>query len=151
MDKFMELAYKEALNGLSKKRGGPFGAVIVKDGKVIAKGHNQVLLKNDPTAHAEVVAIRKACKKLKTVDLSDCTLYASSKPCPMCIGVIQWSRIKNVKYSGGYDDTKKLNFDDQMFSDEFEAEDDNWEQIDQDRFEELICAAFNNCGQDIKY
>ena len=151
MDKFMEIAYKEALIGLSKKQGGPFGAVIVKDGKVIAKGHNKVLLKKDPTAHAEVVAIRKACKKLNTVDLSGCTLYASSKPCPMCIGVIQWSRIKNVKYSGGYEDTKKLNFDDQMFFDEFGAEDDNWEQIDQDRFDDLICAAFNNCGHEIKY
>jgi tRNA(Arg) A34 adenosine deaminase TadA len=147
----MELAYKEALYGMSKKHGGPFGAVIVKDNEVIAKGHNQVLLKQDPTAHAEVVAIRKACKKLNTIDLSGCTLYASAKPCPMCTGVIQWSRIRNVVFSGDYEDTKKLKFDDQNFSDGFDEEDDHWEQIDQDQFEKLICAAFESCEHDIRY
>jgi len=150
MDKFMEIAYREAINGMDKRHGGPFGAVIVKDGKVIAKAHNQVLLKQDPTAHAEVVAIRKACKKLNTIDLSGCTLYASAKPCPMCTGVIQWSRIKNVVYSGGYEDTKKLDFDDQNFYDEFEEEDDYWEQIDEDSFDILV-KAFESCRHEIKY
>ncbi|AIZ56969.1 tRNA-specific adenosine deaminase [Candidatus Methanoplasma termitum] len=150
MDRFMEIAYKEALYGISKKHGGPFGAVIVKDGKVISKAHNQVLLKNDPTAHAEVVAIRKACRKLNTIDLGGCTLYASAKPCPMCIGVIQWSRIKDVFFSGDYEDTKKLNFDDQSFYEDFEAEDDHWEQIDEEHFDTLI-QAFESCKNDIKY
>jgi len=150
MDRFMEIAYKEALYGISKKHGGPFGAVIVKDGKVISKAHNQVLLKNDPTAHAEVVAIRKACRKLNTIDLGGCTLYASAKPCPMCIGVIQWSRIKNVVFSGDYEDTKKLNFDDQLFSSCFEEEDDHWTQVDEDQFETLI-NAFESYKNDIRY
>ena len=102
MNEFMETAYREALNGICKKHGGPFGAVIVKDNVIIAKGHNEVLLRKDPTAHAEVVAIRKACKKLNTVDLSGCVLYVTSKPCPMCKGAIQWSRIKDVVFSGDY-------------------------------------------------
>ncbi len=150
MNKFMEIAYGEALEGMSKKHGGPFGAVIVKDGKVIAKGHNEVLRNHDPAAHAEVVVIRKACRKLDTLDLSGCTLYVTSKPCPMCTGVIQWSRIKRVAFSGSYEDTEKLNFDDLQFSNCFDEEDDMWCQIDEDRFETLV-DAFKAYKKEIKY
>ena len=150
MDRFMEMAYREALEGMSKGSGGPFGAVIVRDNKVIAKAHNEVLVRHDPSAHAEVMVIRKACRKLQTVDLSDCVLYTTSKPCPMCKGVIQWSRLKNVVYSGDYKDTEKLNFDDLLFSDKFDEEDDGWSQIDQEHFERLI-DAFRSNDKEIRY
>jgi len=150
MNKFMELAYNEALDGVCKRHGGPFGAVIVMDGKIIAKGHNEVLLRHDPTAHAEIVVIRKACKKLNTVDLGGCTLYVTSKPCPMCKGAIQWSRIKDVVFSGDYEDAKKLDFDDLLFSDEFDEEDNHWTQIDQENFVKLI-DAFSSCRNEIRY
>ena len=84
MDKFLNLAIKEAKKGITKKEGGPFGAIIVCSGKVIASAHNRVVKDNDPTAHAEINAIRKASKKLKRFDLSDCELYATCEPCPMC-------------------------------------------------------------------
>ncbi|MDR0309580.1 MAG: nucleoside deaminase [Candidatus Methanoplasma sp.] len=150
MDKYMELAYKEALKGMCGKHGGPFGAVLVKDNEIIAKGHNEVLSGQDPTAHAEIVTIRKACKKLNTIDLSGCTLYVTAKPCPMCKGAIQWSRIKKVVFSGDYEDTKKLNFDDHLFSEGFDEEDDEWSQVDPDRFDILI-RAFRSCEHDIRY
>ena len=150
MDRFMEMAYKEALAGMHKKHGGPFGAVVVKDGKVIAKGHNEVLLRKDPTAHAEVIAMRKASKKLKSVDLSGCVLYVTSKPCPMCTGAIQWSRIKDVVFSGDYEDTEKLCFDDLLFSCGFDEEDDGWTQTDNEQFEKLI-SAFEEYKKDIRY
>jgi guanine deaminase len=150
MDRFMELAYKEALSGMHKKHGGPFGAVIVKDDEAIAKGHNEVLLRKDPTAHAEVVAIRKACKKLNTLDLSGCIMYVTSKPCPMCKGVIQWSRIKKVIFSGDYKDTERLGFSDLLFSCEFDEKDKGWLQADHEHFEKLILA-FESYKHEIRY
>jgi len=150
MNKYMKLAFEEALRGMQKKHGGPFGAVVVKNDMIIARGHNEVLLKKDPTAHAEVIAIRKACKKLNTLDLSDCILYVTSKPCPMCTGVIQWSRIKIVNFSGNYEDAEKMKFDDLLFSFEFANADKKWLQIDQEHFEKLI-QAFESCGSEIKY
>lgn len=150
MNKFMKLAYDEALRGLSLKHGGPFGALIVKDGQIIAQGHNEVLLHKDPSAHAEIVVIRQACAALNTVDLSGCTLYATAEPCPMCKGAIQWSRIKNVLFSGSYLDTEKLNFDDLNFSDAFGNENENWKQIDQDCFKTII-EKFESYKNDIKY
>ncbi len=112
MDKFMQKAIKEAKNGIHKKHGGPFGAVIVKGNKIIAKSHNQVLKTNNPTAHAEILAIQKASKKLKRFNLSDCTLYATSEPCPMCFGAIYWAKIKKVYYGCTKEDAKKIGFDD---------------------------------------
>jgi guanine deaminase len=150
MDKFMELAYDEALNGMFKKHGGPFGAVLVKDNKVIAKGHNEVLLRQDPTAHAEITAIRKACKELGKIDLSEFTLYVTAKPCPMCKGAIQWSKIKKVVFSGDYEDTEKLNFDDYLFSEEFDKEDDDWSQVNKESFGKLV-SAFEAYKKEIKY
>lgn len=121
MDKYMDLAIKEAFEGIRKKHGGPFGTVIVKDGKVIASGHNKVLKNNDPTSHGEIVAIREAGKKLKTFDLSGCELYTSCYPCPMCLGAIYWSRIKTVYYGCSEKDAESLGFDDKLINDIFKG------------------------------
>ena len=94
--------------------GGPFGCVIVKDDKIIAEGSNKVTFSNDPTAHAEIVAIREACKKLNTFNLSGCDLYASCEPCPMCLSAIYWSHVDNIFYANTREDAKKINFDDSL-------------------------------------
>ena len=99
--------------------GGPFGCVIVKDDKIIAEGSNKVTFSNDPTAHAEIVAIREACRKLNTFNLSGCDIYASCEPCPMCLSAIYWSHIDNIYYANTRDDAKKINFDDSMIYSEF--------------------------------
>lgn len=117
MNKFMKKAVKEALKGVNSNEGGPFGAVIVKDGKVIAKGHNMVLKTNDPTAHAEIIAIRKASKKLKRFDLSDCEIYTSCEPCPMCLSAIYWAKIKKVYYGCTKEDAASIGFDDKIIYD----------------------------------
>ena len=150
MDRFMEIAYEEALLGISKKHGGPFGALIVRNNEVVAQGHNEVLLRQDPTAHAEIVVIRAACEQLNTVNLSDCVLYATAKPCPMCKGAIQWSRIQKVVFSGDYKDTERLSFDDLQFSTSFGSEEEHWLQIDQEHFKTLI-DAFAAYKEEIKY
>jgi len=95
-------------------RGGPFGAVVVKDGEIIAEGVNQVTSTNDPTAHAEVVAIREACKKLADFELKDCELYTSCEPCPMCLGAIYWARPARVYFGNTADDAAKAGFDDSL-------------------------------------
>ena len=92
--------------------GGPFGACVVKDGEIIGKGSNKVLLNNDPTAHAEILAIREACKTLDSYDLSDCELYTSCYPCPMCLSAIIWSNIKVVYYGNTREDAKRIGFRD---------------------------------------
>ena len=97
--KFLKEAIKEAVKGMRSGKGGPFGAVVVKNGKIIARGCNQVTSTNDPTCHAEVDAIRKACAKLKTFELKDCMLYASCEPCPMCLGAIYWARPKALYFA----------------------------------------------------
>ena len=99
--------------------GGPFGSVIVKDEKIIAEASNEVTFTNDPTAHAEIVAIRKACKKLNTFNLSGCDIYTSCEPCPMCLSAIYWSHINNIYYANTREDAKKINFDDSMIYSEF--------------------------------
>lgn len=111
--KFMDIAIEEAKKGIEKRDGGPFGAVIVKDGKVIATGHNEVICSHDPTAHAEMVAIRKASKVLERFDLSDCELYTTCEPCPMCFGAIHWAKIKKVYYGATRHDAKEIGFDDE--------------------------------------
>src|SRR4051794_12185687 len=95
---FMEKAIELALNNVLTKQGGPFGAVVVKDGKIIGIGKNEVTTTNDPTAHAEVQAIRDACRNLNDFQLSECEIYTSCEPCPMCIGAIYWARPKAVYY-----------------------------------------------------
>ena len=114
---------KEAIN-LSienvKNDGGPFGAVIVKDGKIIARGVNRVTQHNDPTAHAEVQAIRAATQELKTFDLSGCIIYTSCEPCPMCLGAIYWARLDKVYYGNNKTDAKNIGFDDSFIYDELD-------------------------------
>jgi tRNA(Arg) A34 adenosine deaminase TadA len=92
--------------------GGPFGAVIVRDGKIVAEGLNQVTAKNDPTAHAEVLAIRQACAKLGVFELKDCELYTSCEPCPMCLGAIYWARLSRLYFANTAEDAAKIGFDD---------------------------------------
>lgn len=115
MNKWMKIAYDEAVNGMLSNEGGPFGAVVVKDDKIIASAHNRVLYTKDPTAHAEVNAIRKASKILNTFDLSDTILYTTCYPCPMCLGAIFWARIKVVYYGSTEQDAARIGFDDQRF------------------------------------
>ena len=112
MNKFMKMAKDVALEGIKKKEGGPFGAVIVKDDVVISVGNNKVLGSNDPTAHAEIVAIREASRKLKTYDLSGCELYTSAYPCPMCLSAIIWANIGTVYYGCDKEDADKIGFRD---------------------------------------
>lgn len=92
--------------------GGPFGAVVVKDGEIIAEGFNQVTATNDPTAHAEMIAIRKACAKLKSFGLENCELYTSCEPCPMCLGAIYWARMGRIYFANTAEDAAKIGFDD---------------------------------------
>ena len=117
MNKFLEEALEEAKKGFKKKEGGPFGAVIVRKGKIIAKAHNKVLKNNDATAHAEIEAIRQASKKLKRFDLSDCELYTTCEPCPMCLFAIHWAKIKTVYYGAERKDAAKIGFSDKALYD----------------------------------
>jgi guanine deaminase len=112
MNPFMKVAFDEAEIGLKKNHGGPFGAVIVKDGKVIAKAHNEVLKTNDATAHAEITAIRIASKKLKRFDLSDCQVYSTCEPCPMCFSAMHWAKIRKLYYGCTRKDASDIGFDD---------------------------------------
>lgn len=108
--KFMKAAIKEAMKGSAGYCGGPFGACVVKNGKIIGLAHNEVLKTNDPVRHAEVVAISRASKKLKRYDLSECEIYATTEPCPMCFSAIHWARIERVVYGTSISDVKKLGF-----------------------------------------
>ena len=118
MNKFMKQAIKESKKGMLKNHGGPFGAVIVKDGKIISSSHNQVLKTNDPTSHAEINAIRKASQKLQSYDLSGCDIYTSCMPCPMCLGAIKWANISNIYYGATSEDADKIGFRDLIFYDD---------------------------------
>ena len=114
----MQRAIDLAEKGIDSNSGGPFGAVVVKDGKIIAEGYNKVTSINDPTAHAEIVAIRDACQKLNSFQLNDCIIYTSCEPCPMCLGAIYWARPKKVFYACNRDDAAMIDFDDQFIYDE---------------------------------
>lgn len=114
MDKFMEAAIEEAFKGIGKNHGGPFGAVIVHNGVIIARAHNMVISKNDPTAHAEMLAIRKAAKNLSDYNLSGCKIYSSCEPCPMCLAAILWARIETLYYGCTRDDAAEIGFDDKL-------------------------------------
>jgi guanine deaminase len=108
----MERAIQLSIEGVQSGRGGPFGAVIVRDGKIIAEGSNEVTSTNDPTAHAEVLAIRRACEKLGAFELKDCELYTSCEPCPMCLGAIYWTRLSRIYFASTAEDAAKAGFDD---------------------------------------
>jgi tRNA(Arg) A34 adenosine deaminase TadA len=116
-EKFMRKAIALSIENI-KKGGGPFGAVIVKDNKIVATGTNHVSANNDPTAHAEMIAIRKACRKLGTFDLSGCVIYSSCEPCPMCLGAIYWAHLDRLFYGNTKTDAKSIDFDDSFIYDE---------------------------------
>ncbi len=134
MNKWMQIAYNEATSGMLSDEGGPFGAVIIKNGKIIASAHNEVLKTKDSTAHAEMNAIRKACKKLDSFDLSGCELYTTCQPCPMCLGAIFWARISTVYYGATEDDASRGGFDDKRFYEMMRGENSDLSltQIDQE-------------------
>ncbi|WP_131539038.1 nucleoside deaminase [Pedobacter nototheniae] len=117
---FMRMAIALSVQNVSEHIGGPFGAVIVKDGKVVAQSANKVTSTNDPTAHAEVSAIRLACTALNTFDLSGCVVYTSCEPCPMCLGAIYWSRIETIYYANTKADAGKIGFDDKFIYEELD-------------------------------
>ncbi|KAA9339471.1 nucleoside deaminase [Hymenobacter busanensis] len=117
---FMREAIRLSIEQMQAGSGGPFGAVVVKDGQIIARGFNQVTSTNDPTCHAEVDVIRKACKELGTFQLTDCDLYTSCEPCPMCLGAIYWARPRRVFYGNTKADAAAIGFDDQFIYDEIE-------------------------------
>jgi guanine deaminase len=121
MNEFMKRAVEEAYIGMRSEAGGPFGAVIVQDGKIIAIGHNEVIETNDPTAHAEIVAIRKATKLLGRFDLSDCEIFSSCEPCPMCFSAIHWAKMKTLYFGANRQDAANIGFDDQYIYDVIEG------------------------------
>ena len=117
---FMRMAIALSEDNVKNNSGGPFGAVIVKDGQIIAKSANTVTTTNDPTAHAEVAAIRLACQNLNTFSLEGCTIYASCEPCPMCLGAIYWARIDKLYYANTKKDAAAINFDDDFIYQEID-------------------------------
>lgn len=121
---FMGKAISLAMANVVNLKGGPFGAVIVKDGKIVGNGSNQVTVINDPTAHAEIVAIRDATKNLNTFDLTGCEIYSSCEPCPMCLGAIYWARLDKLFYASTKDDAAAANFDDSHIYKEFALQKD---------------------------
>ncbi len=112
---YLKISAEEAEKGINNGHGGPFGAVIVKDGKIISRAHNEVLKRNDPTAHAEILAIRKAAEVLKTPHLKGTVLYSTCEPCPMCLAAILWARIDKVVFACDRKDAADIGFDDNLF------------------------------------
>lgn len=119
-EKFMRRAIELARKGMDANMGGPFGCVIVKDGAIVGEGNNQVTSTNDPTAHAEVVAIRNACSSLGAFQLDGCTIYTSCEPCPMCLGAIYWARPAAIYIGANKQDAARAGFDDKFIYDEIE-------------------------------
>jgi len=119
-EKFMRRAIELAQTGIDKGEGGPFGCVIVKNGEIVGEGNNKVTSTLDPTAHAEVVAIRNACQNLQTFQLEDCIIYTSCEPCPMCLGAIYWARPAQIFYACNKTDAANVDFDDQFIYEEIE-------------------------------
>ncbi|MEO6812743.1 MAG: nucleoside deaminase [Ginsengibacter sp.] len=120
-EKFMQEAIALSVDGVQNNEGGPFGCVVVKDNVIIGRGSNKVTSTNDPTAHAEVVAIRDACKNLGAFQLTGCEIYTSCEPCPMCLGAIYWARPSVIYYANTREDAAKIGFDDSMIYDEINA------------------------------
>jgi guanine deaminase len=144
---FMKEAINLASEGMRLSQGGPFGAVVVKDNIIIGKGYNKVLGANDPTAHAEVTAIREACEKLNSYWLLGCEIYTSCEPCPMCLGAIYWARIEKIYYGATRKDAAEIGFDDNFFYEELakKINDRNIKMISCLREEAII--PFNQWGE----
>lgn len=124
-EKFMMRAMAIAQDGVDSNHGGPFGCVIAKDGQIIGEGCNRVTSTNDPTAHAEIVAIRDACNNLRSFQLEGCVVYTTCEPCPMCLGAIYWARPAGIFFAGTREDAAAAGFDDKLFYDEFEKPNEN--------------------------
>lgn len=139
--KYMELAIEMAENSV-RNGGGPFGAVIVKDGEIVAQGSNCVTLDNDPTAHAEVSTIRKACKTLNTFMLDGCVIYSSCEPCPMCLSAIYWARIDKIYYGCTKDDAKDIGFDDSFIYEQIDLKPEDRSIPSKEIFREEALSAF---------
>ncbi len=121
-EKFMQEAIALSKAGMVNNEGGPFGCVIVKGDEIIGRGNNKVICNNDPTAHAEIMAIRDACKNLGAFQLEGCEIYTSCEPCPMCLGAIYWARPTIIYYANTRDDAADINFDDSMIYEEMKAD-----------------------------
>lgn len=137
MRKAIELSIENVKNG-----GGPFGAVIVKDGEIVATGVNRVTANHDPTAHAEVSAIRAACQKLGTFDLNGCEIYTSCEPCPMCLGAIYWAHLDKIYYGNNKTDAARIGFDDSFIYDELALERKNRNKAMEELLPDEAIAAF---------
>lgn len=151
MNKYMKLAIEEARTGIKLHHGGPFGSVIVKDGKVIASNHNRVLKNDDPTCHGEVVTIREACLELNTHDLSGCVLYTTGEPCHMCLCACLWANIDKIYYGCTIKDNENIGFRDDKFDKIFGGRDklsDYMECIDRDECLKLF-EEYNNMDKEI--
>lgn len=139
MNIYMKKAKENADNGVKNQEGGPFGAVITdKQGNIIANGNNRVLKEKDPTQHAEIVAIREACKKLNTYDLSNCIMYVSAEPCPMCLSAIIWANIREVYFACTKEDAGKIGFRDDIIYDYLKGKNNDLIELKQIDREECI-------------
>ncbi|MDW7661828.1 MAG: nucleoside deaminase [Bacillota bacterium] len=148
MDHKMQKAIEEALSGIEHRDGGPFGAVIIQNGEIIATGHNRVISSHDPTAHAEIVAIRSAADKLGRFDLSDCELYTTCEPCPMCYSAAHWAKIKKIVYGATRQDAADIGFDDNYLYEVLSGEHPNeFMKLTQENREECL-APFNKYMED---
>jgi tRNA(Arg) A34 adenosine deaminase TadA len=141
-ESFMLEAINLSIENVKSGNGGPFGAVVVKDGKIIARGANSVTSTNDPTAHAEVVAIRNACKELGSFQLDGCEIYTSCEPCPMCLGAIYWARPDKMYYANTKADAAEIAFDDQFIYDEIEIPVENRKLVTEQMMREEALEAF---------
>jgi guanine deaminase len=121
-EKFMQEAIALSIEGIENNEGGPFGCVVIKNDIIVGRGNNKVLASNDPTAHAEIVAIRDACKTLGSFQLTDCEIYASCEPCPMCLGAIYWARPKIIYFANTRNDAAEIGFDDSMIYEELNVD-----------------------------
>lgn len=119
-EKFMREAIRLGKAGMEAGQGGPFGCVVVRDGRIIGRGNNRVIVDNDPTAHAEIIAIREACRELGDFQLEDCEIYSSCEPCPMCLGAIYWARPRRIFFACRQEDAANIGFDDRFIYREFE-------------------------------
>ena len=150
MNKYMKLAKELSDKNLKTNAGGPFGACIVKDGKILGKGSNNVLSNNDPTAHAEIVAIREACQNLNSYDLSGCELYSTCYPCPMCLSATIWANIKKVYYGNTKEDAAKIGFRDDMIYDFIKNSSNDSNLLDLERIDkEETIKTFNEFDEKI--
>lgn len=151
---FMQRAIELSKLGMQSGKGGPFGCVIVKDGKIVGEGYNQVTSNNDPTAHAEITAIRDACKKLQTFQLDGCEIYTSCEPCPMCLGAIYWARPDKIYFANTREDAQSIGFDDSFIYDEIPlaitARKIPMEQLNRDAAK-LVFDEWNNKTDKIEY